>query len=123
MLIMTHREAFIAKEDRDVRVTFDNGITWRNTALDFEHGDGGNDLLACGQRVMEIKCAGAYPLWLVDVLNESRIYPVSFSKYGRAYQASTEKKPAYAEPRPVVMDQTTAHMKRDYVSREGVYCA
>ena len=35
---------------------------------------------------MEIKAAGAMPIWLVTLLNEGKILPVSFSKYGRAYQ-------------------------------------
>ncbi len=35
---------------------------------------------------MEIKIAGAMPLWLADSLSELALYPVSFSKYGRAYQ-------------------------------------
>ncbi len=37
---------------------------------------------------MEIKAAGALPLWLVHVLDEVQVRPCSFSKYGEAYQAS-----------------------------------
>ena len=33
---------------------------------------------------MEIKAAGAMPLWLVNILSDLEIYPVSFSKYGTA---------------------------------------
>ena len=35
---------------------------------------------------MEIKIAGAMPLWLAESLAKCRIYPTSFSKYGRAYE-------------------------------------
>jgi hypothetical protein len=34
---------------------------------------------------MEIKTDGAMPLWLSHALDELKIYPTSFSKYGRAY--------------------------------------
>ena len=32
--------------------------------------------------IMEIKFPGTSPLWLVDILNELKIYPGSFSKIG-----------------------------------------
>lgn len=35
---------------------------------------------------MELKTANAIPLWLSRVLDELKIYPTSFSKYGYAYQ-------------------------------------
>lgn len=37
---------------------------------------------------MELKIAGAVPLWLSEVLAREKIYPTSFSKYGRAYTDS-----------------------------------
>jgi hypothetical protein len=41
---------------------------------------------------MEIKTEGAMPLWLAHLLDEMRIFPTSFSKYGRAYLNELEKK-------------------------------
>ena len=38
-----------------------------------------------GQSLLEIKCAGAMPLWLADALNRNGIRRISFSKYGTAY--------------------------------------
>ena len=35
---------------------------------------------------MEIKITGGMPLWLCRILNDLGIYPISFSKYGVAYQ-------------------------------------
>lgn len=43
-------------------------------------------LLAADDSILEVKCGGAYPLWLVDLLACQRIYPTSFSKYGAAAQ-------------------------------------
>ena len=34
---------------------------------------------------MELKIAGAMPIKLARIFSELRIYPVSFSKYGRGY--------------------------------------
>lgn len=35
---------------------------------------------------MEVKISNAAPLWLAQALSEIGIFPVSFSKYGRAYE-------------------------------------
>jgi hypothetical protein len=35
---------------------------------------------------MEVKIVGAMPLWLSRKLAELKIYKISFSKYGKAYQ-------------------------------------
>ena len=39
-----------------------------------------------GQVLMEVKCLGAYPLWLAHLLTRERLYSQPCSKYGRAYQ-------------------------------------
>ena len=48
-------------------------------------------LLPADEAIMEVKCAGPFPLWLVDALDGCEAYPSSFSKYGAAYQASMRK--------------------------------
>lgn len=45
------------------------------------------EILPADESIMEIKCSGALPLWLVRILSENRIYKTSFSKYGTAYEA------------------------------------
>ena len=45
----------------------------------------GERLIPEGRTLMEVKCSGGYPLWLVRILSEERIYKTSFSKYGTAY--------------------------------------
>ena len=47
---------------------------------------GPEDLLEPGEAIVEIKAVGAYPLWLVEALNDCGAYPASFSKYGEAYK-------------------------------------
>ena len=67
--------------------TFDRNILWRTEHLRLKDGVYGNELLEPGQRIMEVKTPGAIPRWFADILDEMKLYPVSFSKYGRAYQA------------------------------------
>ena len=40
---------------------------------------------------MEIKTGIGYPRWLVDLLNENKVYKNRFSKYGTAYQLELAK--------------------------------
>lgn len=85
MFLAYDRFAYVAKDDKDFRVTFDYNIRSREDALDFAYGDGGDKLLADGEYLMELKAHEALPMWLVKILSELKIYPQSFSKYGRVY--------------------------------------
>lgn len=80
------REAFYAKEDADFRVTFDERILCRQENLSLESEVYGAPLLPDGMALMEIKCTGGIPLWMIQVLSRERIYKTSFSKYGTAYR-------------------------------------
>lgn len=86
MHISYDRIAMYGVENPGLRVTFDTNILWREEELDLKKGSWGQSLLQPGQRLMEIKIAEAMPVWLSDILDECAIFPVSFSKYGRAYQ-------------------------------------
>lgn len=85
MLVSYHRHSYFGKEDPNLRITFDDRIMYRGYDLDLRNGQYGRELLGKGQRLMEIKIPGAMPLWLSHILDELRIYPRSFSKYGTAY--------------------------------------
>lgn len=80
------REAYFCEEDDNLRMTFDRNIRSRQNDLFLEAGDEGDLLLEDSMRLLEIKAAGAVPLWLADALSELKIYPVSFSKYGNVYK-------------------------------------
>ena len=45
-----------------------------------------SEFLVMAATLMEIKCSGGIPLWMVKVLSENKIYKTSFSKYGTAYK-------------------------------------
>ena len=85
MYISYDRIAMYGIGDPELRVTFDHNILWREEDLWLENGSYGSQLLGKGEYLMEIKVPGAFPLWLSQILDELKIYPVSFSKYGRAY--------------------------------------
>lgn len=80
------REAFYSKDKSDFRVTFDDTILCRQEDLSLESEVYGTPILPEGMVLMEIKCSGGIPLWMVHVLSAEHIYKTSFSKYGTAYQ-------------------------------------
>lgn len=80
------RTAWRAKEDPELRITFDRNIRWRQTALDLRAGSDGKPLLEDGQVLMEIKIPEAAPLWLARMLSERSLFPTNFSKYGVCYK-------------------------------------
>ena len=91
MLLLYDRTAYCHK-DSDLRITFDRNIRYRTDRLSLCAGLDGTLLLPQGEVMMEIKTSGAYPKWLVDLLNENKIYKTSFSKYGTAYQQELAKR-------------------------------
>lgn len=79
------REAFYGADDHDFRMTFDRRVRTRSDELTLTAGDHGELLLNDEQVLLEVKCAGAMPLWLTRFLSAEAIRKVSFSKYGTAY--------------------------------------
>ena len=80
------RSGFFSTENRDLRVTFDRNIRWRQEGLRLTAPTGGRALLAPDRSLMEIKAAAAIPFWLVSLLSRLSIRQTSFSKYGEAYK-------------------------------------
>lgn len=86
MYIYYDRYSLEGLDDESVRITFDSNLIYRDYDLDMRLGVYGQDLLPRGYRLMEVKIAGAYPLWLSHILSELAIHKSSFSKYGAAYK-------------------------------------
>ena len=85
MFLSYEREAFYERAGGDFRVTFDDNILCRRTDLSLQCQPSGHSILPPNTVLMEIKCSGAIPLWMVKILSSEKIYKTSFSKYGRAY--------------------------------------
>ena len=79
------REAYYEKNGGSFRVTFDDNILFRTNELSLSSDTYGIPLLEDGKVLMELKCSGGIPLWLVRVLSAEKIYKTSFSKYGTGY--------------------------------------
>ena len=80
------REAYFEKNGGDFRVTFDDNILCRREKLSLCQEVGGNSILDGELVLMEIKCSGGIPLWMVHTLSREKIYKTPFSKYGTAYR-------------------------------------
>ncbi|MBR5429320.1 MAG: polyphosphate polymerase domain-containing protein [Firmicutes bacterium] len=80
------RTAWRAKDDPELRITFDRDIRWRRTELDLRAGSQGEALLEDGWVLMEIKIPEAAPMWLARMLSECKLFPTTFSKYGTCYK-------------------------------------
>ncbi len=80
------RFAYRAIDDENFRVTFDYNIRSRKSKIELDKGDSGRRLLGKNQYVMEVKCLEAMPLWFCKILSNLKIYPTSFSKYGKIYE-------------------------------------
>ncbi len=92
MMIACEREAWFDEAHPDLRLTFDRNIRYRETALHLDRSSAGIALLPEQTVLLEIKTAGAMPLWLADALDSEAILPGSFSKYGAAYTRGLEEK-------------------------------
>ena len=85
------RYAYVSKDNDTFRVTFDYNIKSRKDNLRLELGDKGDYLLDDNSYVMEVKALDSYPIWFTKILSELKIYPVSFSKYGKIYMKDFEE--------------------------------
>ncbi len=79
------REAYYDKNNHDFRITFDDNILCRCHDLSLASPPSGVPILPSDKIMMEVKCVGGLPFWLVEVLSKEKIYKTSFSKYGTAY--------------------------------------
>jgi len=89
------RTAYTGLFDNDFRITFDRDIFFRLYPLDsFNDYCPGIDrqIQNRDQLLMEIKTAGAIPLWLAQTLSKNKIFPLSFSKFGVCYTKHISKR-------------------------------
>lgn len=80
------RDAYFSCKQDGFRVTFDNRILCREENLCLSGDSQGQLLLDDGLFLMELKCSGGIPLWMIRALSSAGVHRVSFSKYGTAYQ-------------------------------------
>lgn len=69
--------------DSELRITFDDCLEYLDC---HRFRSPWRPIIEPSESIMEVKSAGPYSPWLVEVLSAERIYPASFTKYGNAYQ-------------------------------------
>lgn len=85
ILLLYDRTAYI-DNTTDLRITFDKRPRYRTNNLNLHTNLEGKLLLDENKILMEIKTSNGYPLWLIKLLSENKVYKTSFSKYAAAYQ-------------------------------------
>lgn len=85
MFLSYYRRAYYDKDNRDFRLTFDSNVIAREYDLNIEKGNYGTNILEKDKYIMEVKTLGAMPIWFVYILNQLKVCPCGFSKYGEAY--------------------------------------
>ncbi len=95
MFLAYDRTSYNDKTNPTFRITFDRNIRSRNDDLRLELGDHGTKYFKKDEVVMEVKALNAYPLYFVRALSRLKIYPHSFSKYGRVTEKIIYRKEQY----------------------------
>jgi len=87
MVLCYDRQAFISKEDPELRITFDRNIRARVTDFLLERESDGEIFIPEDIFILEIKTAKSIPLWLSQLLSTNQIYCNKFSKYSTGVSA------------------------------------
>lgn len=83
------RNAYFSKDDPSFRITFDFDIITRRYDLDLELGRYGDPLLPSNTTLLEVKFAGAVPVWFSHVMSDFGLSFNTFSKYGTSFKRYT----------------------------------
>jgi hypothetical protein len=89
------RFAFKGIHQPDLRITFDSKLSWQTHDPSLACPDWGASALPDDLSIMEVKCAGAMPLWLARMLSLEEVFPTSFSKYGYIYKTRLAKEQSW----------------------------
>lgn len=87
MLVSYDRDAY-CEAGSELRITFDSNVeaaSMQGRPVDLAMPAGAMRLIGAHESLMEVKQAGALPLWLTGAMSAENIYPSSFSKVGTAY--------------------------------------
>ena len=90
MLIVTNRLALYTNDGSDIRLTIDFDPMFDNKNLSLDNHGSHKRLIDKDQCILEIKSAGALPMWMIKEMSERNIRPQSFSKYGEAFKKSMQ---------------------------------
>lgn len=92
------RCAYHGQEDPSFRLTFDSDILTRRYDLDLRLGRYGTPVLTEGTTLLEVKFAGAVPLWFCRIMSEYGLSFHTFSKVGTDFKLYTYEKACREHP-------------------------
>ena len=90
MLIVTNRLALYTNDGSDIRLTIDFEPMFDTKNLSLNSHGNHQLLLEKNKCILEIKSAGALPMWMIEEMSKLQIRPQSFSKYGEAFKKSKQ---------------------------------
>lgn len=91
-LVKYDRYALFGKDDKSLRITFDLELKSNRKNVEFDKGVYDNYIIPPDLCILEIKTSRNYPLWLAKALSKIKIYPHTFSKYGKDHENSVKEK-------------------------------
>lgn len=108
IFIKCNRKSYKIKDDvkitpafsealKSLRITIDSNLQYAkalSNSLDVSCLDFKN-LIPTDESIMEIKCVGGLPLWMLEIISKNKILPQSFSKCGTAFQIINNKSHKY----------------------------
>jgi len=84
VFVSYHRAAFVGQSG--LRITFDTDSHFREDELSLGCPNQGEEIFPQDMVLMELKTNKSIPMWMVNILSEKKIRPISFSKYGTGYK-------------------------------------
>lgn len=85
------RESYYSTDGSGLRLTMDEKILGRTCDMSLTEGVYGDRIIPPGCTLLELKTAGAIPLYLTKFLIDNDIARTSFSKYGSYYENKIRK--------------------------------
>ena len=85
------RESYYSTDGSGLRLTMDEKILGRTCDMSLTEGVYGDRIIPPGCTLLELKTAGAIPLYLTKFLSDNDIARTSFSKYGSYYENKIRK--------------------------------
>jgi len=97
LLVYYDRQAFVSKDNLNVRVTFDTNIRYREKDLSLRTRPSDKHILHPSLAVMEIKYSNYLPLAIVQILQKYKCESHPFSKYCNGINNLVCEKPVLGE--------------------------
>ena len=117
-MVAYDRLSYYLKGDENTRITFDFDLRYRDEMLDLKMGDAGHKFFVNDVIIMEVKTLGSMPIWFVKIMNELKIYPASFSKYGEIYKKHILSKKINNKKEELIINKNK--VRKEYLNKDKI---